>query len=73
MVMYPNLEAEMIRRDVSHDSIAQSINVKSRTVRNKLSGKTPFTWPEVKTIRKNFFSDIPVEVLFATAAERSSA
>ena len=73
MVKYPNLEAEMVRRAVSREDMAQSINVRDRTIRNKLTGRTPFTWPEVKRIRTQFFPDIPMDVLFASADERPSA
>lgn len=66
MAMYPNLAAEMARRNVRSDDIAKSINVCNRTARNKLAGRVPFTWPEAKTIRNQFFPDIAMDVLFET-------
>lgn len=62
--MYKNLEAEMIRYDVSNDDIAKVINKNSRTVRNKRAGTTVFTLPEIIAIRDTFFPKLKLEYLF---------
>lgn len=43
MVKFPNLEAEMVRRDVSNKKIAETIGVCERTLRNKMIGRVSFT------------------------------
>ncbi len=75
MLKYPNLGAEMVRRNVTNKDIAQSIHVCTRTFQNKLSGRVAFTWPEVKAIRKQFFPDLTLDELFLMQdeAEKDSA
>ena len=58
MVYYPILEREIAGRGVKKKAIAESIQVCNKTLNNKLSGRVPFTWPEVSRIRKQFFPDI---------------
>lgn len=65
MVYYPTLEREIAGRGIKKKTVAESINVCNRSLNNKLSGRVPFTWPEVSKIRNRFFPDMTVEVLFA--------
>lgn len=69
MVYYPTLIGEMAKREIQKKEIAQCIGVCDRALRNKLDGKAPFTWPEVKMIRHKFFPDVAADDLFATAKE----
>ncbi len=69
MVYYPILEREIAGRGVKKKAIAESIQVCNKTLNNKLSGRVPFTWPEVSRIRKQFFPDIAPDVLFAISEE----
>lgn len=73
MVYYPTLVGELAKREIKKVTLARSIGVCDKALKNKLSGKTPFTWPEVRKIRSEFFSDIPVDTLFATADELQSS
>ena len=74
MVYYPVLVGEMAKREIQKKTVAKSIGVCDKAFKNKLSGKSSFTWPEVKSIRNEFFPDIQVDVLFQTADEiRDSA
>lgn len=66
MVLYPVLIGEMAKREVSKKTIARSIGVCDKSLQNKLSGKVPFTWPEVKKIHLDFFPDIMPDDLFST-------
>lgn len=72
MIFYPTLEREIAGRGIKKKTIAESINVCSKSLNNKLSGRVPFTWPEVETIKNKFFPDMMPEILFARA-ERDSA
>lgn len=73
MVYYPTLIGEMAKREIQRKALAECIRVCDKAMRNKLDGKSPFTWPEVKKIRHKFFPDIPPDELFETRAERDSA
>jgi len=65
MVYYPTLEREIAGRGIKKKTIAESINVCNRSLNNKLSGRVPFTWPEVSIIKDRFFPDMTPEMLFA--------
>lgn len=67
MVVYPVLVGEIAKRGIRKKTIARSIGVCDKSLNNKLNGKVPFTWPEVRTIRHQFFPDIPPDVLFSDA------
>lgn len=69
MVHYPTLIGEMAKREIQRKALAQCIGVYEKSLRNKIDGKAPFTWPEVKKIRRVFFPDIAPDDLFATEEE----
>lgn len=69
MVLYPVLVSEMAKREIQKKAVAESIGVCYKAFNNKLNGKTPFTWPEVKTIRHKFFPDISADILFTTLTD----
>ncbi len=70
MVMYPILAGEIAKRGIKKKTIAQSIGVCDKSLNNKLQGRVEFTWPEVRTIRHQFFPDMDPDELFSKA-ERS--
>lgn len=70
MVFYPMLERELAGRGIKKKVVAESIGVTYRSLNNKLSGRVPFTWPEVSTIRSRFFPDMAPDVLFSPIDER---
>lgn len=72
MVYYPTLIGEMAKWEIQRKALAECIGVCDKAMRNKLDGKSPFTWPEVKKIRHRFFPDIPPDELFETRSERDS-
>ena len=74
MVRYPILIGEMAKRQIQKKALARAIGVCDKSLINNLNGRVPFTWPEVKTIRREYFPDISTDELFATAEEiRDSA
>lgn len=62
--MYPVLDMGLYEKRISRATVASRIGVTARTFSNKMNGKSPFTWNEVQTIRKEFFPDVPIEELF---------
>lgn len=51
------LEYRMKQEGVARVDIQKLLKVSEKTVRNKISGETDFTWEEAKKIRKTFFPD----------------
>lgn len=67
MVAYPNLAAEMAKRGIKKKTISEALGISQKGLWKKLNGQSPFTWPEVRTIWKEFFPDIPPDILFEEA------
>lgn len=66
--MYKNLEAEMVRSDITSETIANTIGRSYNTVRARLNGKIPFTLDEAMLIKKKLFPDCPMDYLFDVEA-----
>ena len=65
VVHYPVLVAEMAKRNIRKKQIARAANICEKALYNKLTGKVPFTWPEVTSIRMAYFGDMTSDDLFA--------
>lgn len=64
MVYYPNLSGEIAKRGIKKKDIANTLGICEKAFRNKMNGVVPFTWPEVKIMRREFFPDMNPDVLF---------
>jgi len=64
-IMFPNLRAEMARKQITIKEIANTIGVGRAAASQKLSGKTPITLAEAFMIEKNYFPDSDIRYLFA--------
>lgn len=62
--MYRNLEAEIVRKEISKDEIAKAINKTYNTLTLKMAGKFPFTYDEAVTIQETFFPNCDLKTLF---------
>ncbi|MBP1992520.1 hypothetical protein [Paenibacillus eucommiae] len=62
--MFPNIRAEMARKNLTIAAMAEVLKINERTLGSKLLGKTEFTWTEVSKIRQLFFPSCSVEYLF---------
>jgi hypothetical protein len=71
--MYRNLEAEMVRRGIDRQEIAEFLKVRYATVVDKLSGKYPFKLDEALAIKKRFFPNLSIEYLFEKDCEYAAA
>lgn len=56
--MYWNLKAEMARKAMGNDELAQLLNLKTRTIHNKMHKKSPFVIDEIKKICEFFDTKI---------------
>lgn len=61
--VFPELEKQILMRDVKKADIAKSLQISGHTLSNKLTGKVEFTLREVEKIA-SLFPDIQWEVLF---------
>lgn len=64
--MYRFLRAEMVKSNIPVSNLARQIGVAEKTLRNKLNGKTDFTWQEALKIRKIVNPKMELEELFQT-------
>nr|DAL14529.1 MAG TPA_asm: SOS-response transcriptional repressor [Caudoviricetes sp.]DAL20478.1 MAG TPA_asm: SOS-response transcriptional repressor [Caudoviricetes sp.] len=64
MLGYSVLDEYAARSGVKKKEIANLIGVSKKTLWNKLSGKTDFTYGEAAKIRDTFFPAVPLEWLF---------
>lgn len=67
--MYPNLNAEMARNNVSQKDIALYLNKDESTISYKSSGKSDWFLKECKAINEHFFPNLTIDYLFATKEE----
>lgn len=59
---YPNIRAEMARRNMSSDDMAAALSINVTTWRARLRGTHPFTATELR-IMSSMFGDCPFEYL----------
>lgn len=67
--MYSNLNAEMARKNVTINNLAETINCSYETMRKKLKGKSPLLFSEATKIKRKYFDDQKIEELFKTEGE----
>lgn len=56
----------MVKSNIPMYKLAQQIGVTEKTLRNKLNGKTDFTWQEALKIRRIVNPKMELEELFQT-------
>lgn len=66
--MFPNLDAELARKNISTKELAKMIGTSEKTANNKRAGRTEFTLSEIKIIGK-LFPDVSLDYLFEMKAE----
>ena len=63
--MYPNLNAEMARRNITVMMLSERTGIKYNTLAAKLRGKQPVMMSDAKKIRDAISEDLTVDYLFA--------
>lgn len=61
---YGVLIRKIAERGIKKSVIARTAGISPRALDRKLSGKSPFTWPEALIIQHTFFPDIAKDELF---------
>lgn len=62
--MYPNLRAEMGRKNVDLSTLAEALGITLQTVSRKFNGKNDWTYHEAVAVKNYLSVDIPLEELF---------
>ena len=62
--MFKNLQAEMVRHDITDNNVIQTLGISAKSFNNKMSGRTEFTRKEMYLIKTEFFPDYELEYLF---------
>jgi transcriptional regulator with XRE-family HTH domain len=68
--LFPNLDAEMARRKITRNALAERIHKTLTTLSMKLNGKAPLTLKECIEIRDEVNSDCTVDYLFTVEEEK---
>lgn len=71
-MLFPELEMAIFERGMKKKVVAQKLNISQKTLSNKLTGKSQFTWKEV-CLLQTFFPDIPKERLLQENPNQSNA
>ena len=66
MMMYPNLEAEMVRLGYTKEDIGKCLNIHISGVYQMLSGKRKLSISRATKIRDSMFPGMRVDYLFDT-------
>ena len=66
--MYPNIKAEMARRNITMTDLAEHLGITLGTLSLKMQGKSGWLYKEALRIKQYLGVDMPLEVLFAEAA-----
>lgn len=62
--MYRCLKGEMVKSGLSIAVLAEKVGVSEKTMRNKLHGRTEFTWSEINKIKGFVAPNMLLEELF---------
>lgn len=65
--MFPNLRAEMGRKNVDLTTLAEVLGITLQTVSRKFNGKSEWTYNEAIAIKNYLDVDMSVEELFSKA------
>lgn len=68
-IKYPNLRAEMARRNVSIQAMAKVLNKSRNTVSGEISGRQPMFLDEAFMLARGFFPDCDIRYLFSSTPE----
>lgn len=62
--MFSNLRAEMARKNITGQELAERIGITNGTFSQKFNGKSDFTLKEAKAIKEALGTDLTIEALF---------
>lgn len=59
---YPNLRAELAKKDITFEEIADLLEIHRNSVANKIKGPSRFSIEEASKIYKKYFKDSPISM-----------
>lgn len=65
--MFPNLRAEIARKNLTLAPIAEALGITVSTLSQKFNGKYPITLSEAKIIKQTVGTELTLEQLFEEA------
>lgn len=71
-VILDNLEAEMKRKKISRNDIANLLNLSYRTIHSRFNGESQWGYSECVKIRDSYFPDMELSYLFQTTKNEDS-
>lgn len=69
---YPNLTKLLDERGIRKIAVAKKLKISERALKNKITGKTSFSWEQACEIQKSFFPDITKDELFCGEQEHGN-
>lgn len=70
-VKVDNLEAEMKRKKISRNDVANLLGLSYRTIHSRFNGESQWGYSECVKIRNSFFPEMELSYLFQTSEEDS--
>ena len=64
-----NIEAEMLREEITFKDIADLLKCSERTARNKIRGATTLSFPDAQEIKCAFFPKLDYDYLFSSSKD----
>ena len=68
-LVYANLEGSRVAREITTKQMAQAIGCNEKTYRNKICGRSDFTWSETYIMKQTFFPDLTYDYLMKRNGE----
>ena len=62
--MYPNIKAEMARRNITMKKLAEDLGMRLATLSDKMNGKYEFNLDEINRIKTAIGVDMSIDELF---------
>lgn len=69
--MFPNLRAEMARKNITNEMLAKYLGINPATMSKKLNNIDLLKFNEAIKIRDKFFPGLATDVLFATDSQKA--
>lgn len=71
--MLKNLESALFKKGISKKAFAEFLGVSEKTIQNKISGASDFSYPEARKILKGLFPEYVADWLFLDESEGQDA
>lgn len=70
--MYLNVKKALETKNISMKAFAAFLGVSEKTVTNKITGVTDFTFPEARRIKRDLLPEFDYEYLFANNEQKTA-